>query len=977
MVEVNIKSPSISKDFSDAKTKKKKRKKNKKKAKPVNTLDHSTKVCRFNLKGTCNRGDKCRFLHQLPEEHQQQCRVLSTSDTKEEVDAKVSEQPVTETQTVDPPVDVEEQPATETQDKMGKKRRGKKTKGDNKIKKSSSSPKKAAPAAIKEDQPKVEVTKTDEVEVVENSSAPKEKETVDDSGKEENNGKKSPPDGPSSAAKAAPTAVKEDQPKVEVLESKTDEVVDLPVDVEEQPATETQEKMGKKRRGKKTKGVNKKNKSSSSVTKAAPAAVKEDQPKVEVSESKTDEVEVVESISAPKETVEDPKEEEMKGGKSPSNGGGILGGVYNMVGSAASYLSPQKGAPLPGGLEKSLSLFTPEQQSLAKKLCDLPSSQSQAHLFEKWSDDAEFNDRKKAMVAKLELVDQSYPDGGLVGYIQNAVDLLEKSRQGDNPLEGWSPSVPQGEAFKIGTMEFLETEQVGLKEIGRCGFVLVAGGLGERLGYGDIKIGLPTELATGTTYIQFYIETILAFQSRYGEGKKLPLCIMTSGDTNDKTVALLKKKNYFGMDEDQITIVLQGKGVPALFDNDAHIALAGDDPYDILMKPHGHGDIHALLHSHNVAKSWLQKGIKWTVFFQDTNGLAFHTLALALGVSSKRDLIMNSITCPRKAKQAIGAVTKLTKGDQERTINVEYNQLDPLLRAATGDGDVNDESGFSPYPGNINQLLFQLEPYAAALERTSGIMPEFVNPKYVDEAKTVFKKPSRLECMMQDFPTVLEGADVLKVGFTSLASELCFSPVKNATADGVKLQQKGTQPGVAASGEADQSNAVCEILRSIGCNIALGSNVTFSGITVTSGPDCVLKPSFAACATEFKSKFPNPSAVKISGRSSLVLSGGGLVVESLDLDGALVVECEEGAFGTISGLIVENKGWVKVADEGSSSEVIRMRGYSMNKLETEKCVFKQDGTVEGNYGGVTDLSKPAAGESVERDTLCGNGCAVM
>lgn len=39
-------------------------------------------------------------------------------------------------------------------------------------------------------------------------------------------------------------------------------------------------------------------------------------------------------------------------------------------------------------------------------------------------------------------------------------------------------------------------------------------------------------------------------------------------------------------------------------------------------------------------------------------------------------------------------------------INVEYNQLDPLLRA-TGhpDGDANCETGYSPYPGNINQVL--------------------------------------------------------------------------------------------------------------------------------------------------------------------------------------------------------------------------------------------------------------------------------
>lgn len=77
--------------------------------------------------------------------------------------------------------------------------------------------------------------------------------------------------------------------------------------------------------------------------------------------------------------------------------------------------------------------------------------------------------------------------------------------------------------------------------------------------------------------------------------------------------------------------------------------------------------------------------------------------------------------------------------------------LDPLLRA-TGypDGDVNDsETGFSPFPGNINQLLFKAKPYADTLERTKGVMPEFVNPKYKDDAKTVFKKPTRLECMMQ------------------------------------------------------------------------------------------------------------------------------------------------------------------------------------------------------------------------------------
>jgi len=135
--------------------------------------------------------------------------------------------------------------------------------------------------------------------------------------------------------------------------------------------------------------------------------------------------------------------------------------------------------------------------------------------------------------------------------------------------------------------------------------------------------------------------------------------------------------------------------------------------------------------------------------------------------------------------------------------------LDPLLRAnGFKDGDVNDPTGYSPYPGNINQLLIRMDTYVNVLERTKGLMPEFVNPKYEDEAKTVFKKPTRLECMMQDFPTVLESSESKKVGFTSVSASLCFSPVKNATEDGVKLQQKGTHPGTAATGEADQ---VCRL----------------------------------------------------------------------------------------------------------------------------------------------------------------------
>ena len=55
-------------------------------------------------------------------------------------------------------------------------------------------------------------------------------------------------------------------------------------------------------------------------------------------------------------------------------------------------------------------------------------------------------------------------------------------------------------------------------------------------------------------------------------------------------------------------------------------------------------------------------------------------------------------------------------------------------------------------------------------------MSEFVNPKYLDKDKLIFKKPVRLECLMQDYPRVMD-ADA-KVGITIAPAWLCYSPCK-------------------------------------------------------------------------------------------------------------------------------------------------------------------------------------------------------
>lgn len=63
-------------------------------------------------------------------------------------------------------------------------------------------------------------------------------------------------------------------------------------------------------------------------------------------------------------------------------------------------------------------------------------------------------------------------------------------------------------------------------------------------------------------------------------------------------------------------------------------------------------------------------------------------------------------------------------------------------------GDVPNEEGYSSFPGNTNTLVFKIEEYVDNLDKTKGVIPEFVNPKYADESRTKFKAPTRLECMM-------------------------------------------------------------------------------------------------------------------------------------------------------------------------------------------------------------------------------------
>lgn len=96
-------------------------------------------------------------------------------------------------------------------------------------------------------------------------------------------------------------------------------------------------------------------------------------------------------------------------------------------------------------------------------------------------------------------------------YCERARKLLSDSKNNINPFDQFKPSVADGVFLHPGQPEFDEMEQAGLDELSKVCFVLIAGGLGERLGYSGIKISLPVVIIEEDySYIKYYCQYVLA-----------------------------------------------------------------------------------------------------------------------------------------------------------------------------------------------------------------------------------------------------------------------------------------------------------------------------------------------------------------------------------------------------------------------------------------------------------------------------------
>jgi UDP-sugar pyrophosphorylase len=562
--------------------------------------------------------------------------------------------------------------------------------------------------------------------------------------------------------------------------------------------------------------------------------------------------------------------------------------------------------------------LSPEERAQIRALLAL----GQEGLFAGWAPPGEHTAQKKAMLATLARVDGAYP-GGLAVYLERARALLAASRAGANPFEGLRPERPETIDLSALDETWRAYEQVGLAAAGGLGVVLVAGGLGERLGYPGIKLDIPVEVTTGASYLETYAGWVRALGER--SGRPVPLVIMTSGQTHEGTLSSLEGAGWFDM-RDRITVLRQ-ELVPALADDRARIAT--DGAYGVQLKPHGHGDVHMLLHTSGAARRLADAGVTHLLFIQDTNAQVLNSGLAALGVSLERGLAFNTIAVPRRPGEAVGAITRLVGAAGALTLNVEYNQLDALLRAAGLPGDEADASGLSTFPGNTNTLVIAMAEYLEVLEASGGVIAEFVNPKYADAARTRFKTPARLETMMQDLPRLFTSGQ--RVGVTVMDRVWSFSADKNNLATARARVAAGVAPECAASAEADLYEAARRKLALAGARLEAPAEARYQGVPVRAGARVVLTPRFALTLEEVGERLQNLS---LSRDCSLVLDGD-ITLDGVTLRGrsALWIRCCEGAQVRVEGVAMDRDGWriepLTEAEMGAGEvpDFLKIRGY--------------------------------------------------
>ena len=193
-------------------------------------------------------------------------------------------------------------------------------------------------------------------------------------------------------------------------------------------------------------------------------------------------------------------------------------------------------------------------------------------------------------------------------------------RYAENPHGGQK----RGKITPLGAMEISEIEKkkehfvsVGLEALRahKIGAVLLAGGMGTRLGSDDPKCMYDIGVTRPVYIMQRLIENLMDVVRECGT--YVPLFIMTSDKNHDKTVAFMEKMDYFGYDRDMVRFFKQDMAPAVDYNGKVYM----EDKDRIATSPNGNGGWFLSMMNTGVLNRARELGVEWLNIFAVDNVL--------------------------------------------------------------------------------------------------------------------------------------------------------------------------------------------------------------------------------------------------------------------------------------------------------------------------------------------------------------------
>ena len=314
-----------------------------------------------------------------------------------------------------------------------------------------------------------------------------------------------------------------------------------------------------------------------------------------------------------------------------------------------------------------------------------------------------------------------------------------------------------------------EFRRIGLDAIraGKVGAVLLAGGMGTRLGSDNPKgmynIGITKEVYIFQRIIENLLDVVNEAESW------IHLFIMTSEKNNEATVNFLREKKFFGYNEEYVTFFTQ-EMAPAV-DYNGKIFL--ETKSRMATSPNGNGSWFSSMLRCDVVKIAKEAGIEWLNTFAVDNVLQRIADPVFVGATINSGCTVGAKVVKKNAPDERVGVICLK--DNHPSIVEYYELTDELMNAK------NEKGEPAYYFGVILNYLFRLD---ELISIAKDKMPLHIVEKkisYYDDAlgKTVKpEKPNgyKFETLVLDMIQLSESCLPFEV-----VREKEFAPIKNPT----------------------------------------------------------------------------------------------------------------------------------------------------------------------------------------------------